>query len=49
MFTVLSENTSITGKPATVFTENKEPVSESVIENNWPEEPSTLRTVEPDL
>ncbi len=49
MFTVLSENASITGKPAIVFAENKDPVSESVTENNCPEEPCMSRTVEPDL
>ena len=46
---MLSENASITGKPATVFTENKDPDSESVTENNCPEEPSIENTVDPDL
>ena len=39
MLTVLSEKASIVGKPATVLTENKDPVSESVTENNCPDEP----------
>jgi hypothetical protein len=46
---VLSENVSITGRPATVLTENKLPVNESVTENNCPEEPWMSTTVDPDL
>ena len=49
MLTVLSENASITGKPAAVFTENNEPDSESVTENNCPDEPSIENTVDPDF
>ena len=43
-----SENTSIIGIPDISLTENNEPDKESVIENNCPTEPFTLKTVEPD-
>jgi hypothetical protein len=39
--TVLSENASITGKPAAVLTLNNEPDNESSTENNLPAAPST--------
>ena len=45
---MLSENASIKGKPAAVFTENKEPDKESSTENNLPEVPSTVKTPEPE-
>lgn len=47
---MLSENTSIIGKPEISFTENNDPLKLSVIENNSPWEPCTVNTgwVEPD-
>jgi hypothetical protein len=39
----LSENASITGKPAAVLTENNEPDNESSTENNLPAAPSTMK------
>jgi hypothetical protein len=41
ILTVLSENASITGKPAAVLTLNNEPDNESSTENNLPAAPST--------
>jgi hypothetical protein len=38
----------MTGKPAAVLTENKEPDRESSTENSLPEEPSMDRMVEPE-
>ena len=43
----MSENASITGKPAAVLTENNEPDNESSTENKRPEVPSTVNTPEP--
>ena len=45
--TVLSENASITGKPAVVLTENNEPDNESSTENRRPDVPSTVNTPDP--
>jgi hypothetical protein len=44
---VLSEKASITGKPAAVFTENRDPERESLTENNLPDVPSTANTADP--
>ena len=44
----MSEKASITGKPAAVFTENKDPDKESSIWNNLPETPSTVNTLDPE-
>ena len=44
----MSENASMTGRPAAVFTENKDPDSESSIWNNLPDTPSTVNTLEPE-
>ena len=38
----------MTGRPAAVFTENKDPDKESSTENNLPEVPSTVNNPEPD-
>jgi hypothetical protein len=43
----LSENASITGKPAVVLTENNEPDNESSTENKRPDVPSTVNTPDP--
>jgi hypothetical protein len=43
----LSENASITGKPAVVLTENNEPDNESSTENRRPDVPSTVNTPDP--
>jgi hypothetical protein len=45
---MLSEKASITGKPAAVFTENKDPDKESSIWNNLPDTPSTVNTLDPE-
>ena len=45
--TVLSENASITGRPAIVLTENNEPDNESSTENKRPDVPSTVNTPDP--
>jgi len=44
----LSEKASIIGKPAAVFTENKDPDKESSIWNNLPDTPSTVNTLDPE-
>ncbi len=44
----MSEKASIIGKPAAVFTENKDPDKESSIWNNLPEIPSTVNTLDPE-
>lgn len=48
ILTVLSENASIIGRPAAVFTENNDPDKESSIANNLPEVPSTVNTPDPE-
>lgn len=48
MRTVLSENASITGRPAIVFTENKDPERESSTEKSLPAAPSTVNKLDPD-
>lgn len=45
---MLSEKASITGSPAAVLTENRDPERESSTENNLPDVPSTVNTLEPD-
>ena len=37
----------MTGRPAAVFTENKDPDKESSIWNNLPDTPSTVNTLDP--
>jgi hypothetical protein len=44
----LSEKASITGKPATVLTENKDPERESSTEKRRPAVPSTVNTLDPE-
>ena len=44
----MSEKASITGKPAAVLTENKDPDSESSTENKRPDVPSTVNTLDPE-
>jgi hypothetical protein len=44
----LSEKASITGKPAAVLTENKDPDKESSTEKRRPAVPSTVNTLEPE-
>ena len=46
ILTVSSENTSRIGRPETSDTANKEPVRESVTENNWPSDPMISNKVE---
>ena len=48
ILTVLSENASTTGIPEIVATLKSEPENESLTENNWPSEPCTSSTVEPE-
>ena len=45
---MLSENASITGKPAAVLTENNDPDRESSMENRRPAVPSTVNTLDPE-
>jgi hypothetical protein len=47
ILTVLSENASMTGRPAAVLTENNEPDKESSTENRRPDVPSTVNTPDP--
>jgi hypothetical protein len=47
ILTVLSENASIIGSPAAVFTENSDPERESSIWKSLPEIPSTANTFDP--
>ena len=47
ILTVLSEKASITGRPAAVFTENKDPDKESSTWKSLPDVPSTLNTLDP--
>ena len=44
----MSEKASITGKPAAVLTENRDPDKESSTEKRRPEVPSTVNTLEPE-
>jgi len=46
--TLLVANASITGKPATVFTENNESDKSSVTANNLPNAPSTVNNSLPE-